>query len=162
MVNFSLILFFFPLLAQAKPLVSRATQNPNICDAGCSKSNCARDTYQFGQVEDSLPLGLFKRHLDSAKDLDEQTSHYVLNRIEAKSEKGGGQDLNWHYNTVDVVSINGTFKVSANSNTKDDVDNMRAWVQGLIGYENSPTLRFPIHSLCYRCTGIAVVSEKGQ
>jgi len=132
MVNFSLILFFFPLLAQANPLVSRATQNPNICDAGCSKSNCARDTYQFARFEDSLPLGLFKRHLD------EQKSHYVLNRIEAKLEKGGGQDPNWNYNTVDVVSIDGTFKVSANSNTKDDVDNMRAWVQGLIGYEKSP------------------------
>lgn len=136
MVNLSLILLSLPLLIQATPLVSRAAKNPLICDAGCSGSKCSRDVSNFGT--DSSPFTISKRHIDDAKDIDEQPSHYIANRINGQSEKGAREGLKWDFTTVDATSIDGKFKVTKDSKPDskvgDDVDNTRAWVEGLEGY----------------------------
>jgi hypothetical protein len=135
MVNLTLILLSLPLLLQATPLVSRVAKNALVCDAGCTGSTCKRDVSPFGQ--DSSPFTLAKRHIDSAADLDEQPSHYIANRINGKSEKGAREGLKWDYTTVDATSIDGKFKVTKDKDPKtkvgDDVDNTRAWVEGLEG-----------------------------
>jgi len=136
MVNLTLLLLSLPLLLQATPLVSRVAKNALVCDAGCTSSTCKRDASPFGQ--DSSPFTLAKRHIESASDLDEQPSHYIANRINGKSEEGVREALKWDYTTVDATSIDGKFKVTKDKDPKtkvgDNVDNARAWVEGLEGY----------------------------
>jgi hypothetical protein len=142
-MKWSSFLPFLPALAHASPLVPRVTNSSTtasapsssstgyVCDYGCSGSACTAKVRRDYFIP--LAHSLEERHLEDARELDTTNEYYIYDRI--ASDKTA-VNLNWAYQSVDVVSISGKWTPSP--------DEQRAYVAGLTG-----------------CTGIAIVSEKG-
>jgi hypothetical protein len=129
-MKWSSLFLSLPLLTQATPVFPRqnssstatapaASSSEYVCDYGCSGSACT------GKLRRDYIIpaqSLEERHLEDAKELDTTNEYYIYDRI--VSDKNA-QNLNWAYQSVDSVSINGPWTPVP--------DEQRAYVAGLTG-----------------------------